>query len=211
MTWLVICLVDSDREFESLSEVQLKSYSSPIKLSSESTPEFLLTPVGQDNIDYYEIYPSCNLDVTSTNVGEMITYTIVVSGCEEETRLWLSDQAWKNGERLKSTHYLTIEENKDSMLGGVRTVSFNRSQLTNDNVKLKLSYYLDVMPKDPLSPWPRYRWSYNIIWDVLDCYNGYLEVVLSKQIMKVWCMLIQGFNCSKYSQCTLIRFYPLKS
>lgn len=163
MTWLVICLVDSDREFESLSEVQLKSYSSPIKLSSESTPEFLLTPVGQDNIDYYEIYPSCNLDVTSTNVGEMITYTIVVSGCEEETRLWLSDQAWKNGERLKSTHYLTIEENKDSMLGGVRTVSFNRSQLTNDNVKLKLSYYLDVMPKDPLSPWPRYRWSYNII------------------------------------------------
>lgn len=145
----------------------------------------MLTPVGPDNIDYYEIYPSCNLDVTSTNVGEMITYTIVVSGCEEETRLWLSDQAWKNGERLKSTHYLTIEENKDSMLGGVTTVSFNRSQLTNDNVKLKLSYYLDVMPKDPLSPWPWYRWSYNIIKDVLGCYNGYLEVVLSKQIMKV--------------------------
>lgn len=69
-----ICLVDSDRESVSLSDVQLKSYSTPIKLSSESTSEFLLTPVGQDNIDYYEIYPSCNLDVTSTNVGEIILW-----------------------------------------------------------------------------------------------------------------------------------------
>lgn len=123
----------------------------------------MLTPFGQDSIDYYQIYPSCNLDVTSTNVGEIITYTIVVSGCEEDTKLWLSDQARKNGERIKSTYYLTIEENKDSMLGGVTTVSFNRSKLTNDNVKLKLSYYLDVMPKDPRSPRPWYRWSYNII------------------------------------------------
>lgn len=62
--------------FVSLSDVQLKSYSTPIKLSSESTSEFLLAPVGQDNIDYYEIYPSCNLDVISTTVGEITTYII---------------------------------------------------------------------------------------------------------------------------------------
>lgn len=72
--------------FVSLSDVQPKSHSTPIKLSSESTSEFLLAPVGQDNIDYYEIYPSCNLRVT--NVGEIITYVIVVSLCEEETKLW---------------------------------------------------------------------------------------------------------------------------
>lgn len=47
--------------------------------------------VGQDNIDYYEIYFSCNLDVIFINVGEMIIYIIVVLGCEEEIRLWFSD------------------------------------------------------------------------------------------------------------------------
>lgn len=158
MTWLVVCLVHSDREFVSLSEVQLKSYSTPIKLSSESTSEFLLAPVGQDNIDYYEIYHSCNLDVTSTNVGEIITYTMLYQDTKRKPNCGL---ATKHGKWWTHQIY-TLFDNRGKQ-GFHAGRCFNRSKLTNDNVKLKLSYFLDVMPKDPLSPWSWYRWSYNII------------------------------------------------
>lgn len=144
--------------FVSLSDVQLKSYSTPIQLSSESTSEFLLAPVGQDNIDYYEIYPSCILDVTSTNVGEIITNTMLYKDAKRKPNCGL---ATKHGKWWTHQIY-TLFDNRGKQ-GFHAGRCFNRSKLTNDNVKLKLSYFLDVMPKDPLSSWSWLRWSYNII------------------------------------------------
>lgn len=77
--------------------------------------------------------------------------------------MWFSDKVWKNGECIKYIYYLMIVENKDFMLGCVMIFIFNRFKLMNDNVKLKLLYFLDVMLRDLFFFWFWYRWFYNII------------------------------------------------
>lgn len=63
----VICLVDLDGEF--VSEVQFEHpYNFTLRLYSRATSDKLMISVDQD-VGYYEIYPSCNLDVTSSDVA----------------------------------------------------------------------------------------------------------------------------------------------
>lgn len=54
--------------------------------------------VDQD-VGYYEIYPSCILDVTSSDVAGITTCTNIISGCREKnlrTSGTYSDQAHRN-------------------------------------------------------------------------------------------------------------------
>nr|XP_034319346.1 uncharacterized protein LOC117687207 [Crassostrea gigas] len=120
---------------------------------SEATSEdvyFNLRPV----IGNYKIYPNCNVDITSSDVGEITTYTIVVSECPEEKTEgeWnvygLYHELSKGVKRIPSADYLTIEENQQSTLGNVTTVSFNRSSLKNDNVDMTLCFIFTAVSKD---------------------------------------------------------------
>lgn len=89
------------------------------------------------------------------------TYTIVLSECPGEKTEWeLYYELFKNGEHIPSTDYLTIKENQQSTLGNVTTVSFNRSSLMNDNVDLKLYFYLYTYPLDTPKVWN--KWVYYI-------------------------------------------------
>lgn len=132
-------------------------------LGSETTSEsvlFNLRPV----IGFYKIHLNCNVDVTSSDVGEITTYTIVVSECpgeetEGEWKEWgLLDQLFKGAKQIPSEYYLTIKENQQSTLGNVTTVSFNRSSLMNSNVDMLLTFYLSTYSQDTLVPW--IEWNY---------------------------------------------------
>lgn len=124
--------------------------------------------VDQD-VGYYEIYSSCNLDVTSSDVAGITTCTIIISGCGEETIGRLEHTVIKHRDITTSTEYLTIEENQPSTLGNVTTVSFNISNMTNDHVNLTLHFNLDVFPQDSVSQKilrPNYKWHYLLSKDV---------------------------------------------
>nr|XP_034320156.1 uncharacterized protein LOC117687542 [Crassostrea gigas] len=132
-------------------------------LGSEATSErvsIYLRPV----IGYYKINPNCNIDVTSSDVGEITTYTIVVSECpgEETEGGWKEYGLWhelfKGTKYIPSADYLTIEENQQSTLGNVTTVSFNRSSLKKNNVDLTLYFYLSTYSQD--TPVSMIQWNY---------------------------------------------------
>ncbi|XP_052693858.1 uncharacterized protein LOC128172132 [Crassostrea angulata] len=132
-------------------------------LKSEATSErviFNVRPV----IGSYKINPNCNIDITSADVGEITTYTIVVSECpREETegklKQWgLWHKLFKGRKHIPSADYLTIEKNQQSTLGNVTTVSFNRSSLMNSNVDMLLTFYLSTYSQDTLVPW--IEWNY---------------------------------------------------
>lgn len=128
----------------------------------------LMISVDQD-VGYYEIYPSCNLDVTSFDVAGKTSCTIIISGCREETIGRLEHTVIKHRDITTSTEYLTIEKNQPSTLGNVTTVSFNRSNMTNDHVNLTLYFDLDVFPQDSISLnilRPNYKWHYLLSKDV---------------------------------------------
>lgn len=118
--------------------------------------------VDQD-VGYYEIYPSCNLDVTSFDVAGKTSCTIITSGCREETIGRLEHTVIKHREINPSTEY------QPSTLGNVTTVSFNISNMTNDHVNLTLHFNLDVFPQDSVSQKilrPNYKWHYLLFKDV---------------------------------------------
>nr|XP_034319291.1 uncharacterized protein LOC117687173 [Crassostrea gigas] len=134
-------------------------------LGSETTSEsvlFNLRPV----IGFYKIHLNCNVDVTSSDVGEITTYTIVVSECpREETEGEWEEYEWgllhylyKGAKPIPSVDYLTIEENKQSTLGNVTTVSFNRSSLINDNIDMRLYFRFYTYSWDTLVP--EIEWNY---------------------------------------------------
>ena len=132
-------------------------------LKSEATSErviFNVRPV----IGSYKINPNCNIDITSADVGEITTYTIVVSECpREETegklKQWgLWHKLFKGRKHIPSADYLTIEKNQQSTLGNVTTVSFNRSSLMNDNVDMTLVFYLSTYSQD--TPVSMIQWNY---------------------------------------------------
>lgn len=128
----------------------------------------LMISVEQD-VGYYEIYPSCNLDVTSSDVAGITTCTIIISWCREETIGRLEHTVIKHREITPSTEYLTIEENQPSTPWNVTTVSFKRSNMTNDHVNLTLHFNLDVFPQDSVSQKilrPNYKWHYLLFKDV---------------------------------------------
>ncbi len=134
-----------------------------LNLESEASSErviFRVRPV----IGYYKINPKCNIDVTSSDVGEITTYTIVVSECpREETegklKQWgLWHKLFKGRKHIPSACYLIIEENQQSTLGNVTTVSFNRSSLKKNNVDLTLYFYLSTYSQD--SPVSMIQWNY---------------------------------------------------
>lgn len=150
MTEIVICLVDSDGMF--VSEVDLEQpMNFTIRLSSKATSEWLWITIFED-IGYYEIYPTCSLDITSSDNREITIYTIVVSDCHEKPEGDVVRRFLKNGERIYSTDYLTIEETQESRQESVTTVSFNRSRMMNDNVELSLWFGLYHVSQDNLTP-----------------------------------------------------------
>lgn len=121
------------------------------------------------DVGYYEIYPSFNLDVTSSDLAGVTTCTIIISGCREETIGRLEHTVIKHRDITTSTEYLTIEENQPSTLENVTTVSFHRSNMTNDHVNLTLHFDLDVFPQDRISQnilRPNYKWHYLLSKDV---------------------------------------------
>lgn len=129
-----------------------------VRLESEASSEsvyFNVPPV----IGYYKIYPNCNIDVTSSDVGEITTHTIVVSECPEEEPeggweeygLW--GQLFNGTKQIPSADYLTIEENKQSTLGKITTVSFNRSSLMNNKIHLDLHFYFSTHSLVPWIQW----------------------------------------------------------
>ncbi|XP_052693860.1 uncharacterized protein LOC128172133 [Crassostrea angulata] len=134
-----------------------------LSLSSEATSERLLFNV-RPVIGYYKIYQNCNIDVTSSDVEEITTYTIVISECSgeetegglEEWGLW--HELFKGTKQIPSADYLTIEENQQSTLGNVTTVSFNKSSLMNNNVDMTLYFYLLIYTQNTLVP--RIYWNY---------------------------------------------------
>lgn len=130
-----------------------------ILLRSEATSEMLGIKVHQV-IGYYEIYPSCNLDVTSSDVEGITTYVFVISECPKETNWGLYNEVSLNGQLIYSNSYLTIEENKESMLGNITTVGVNRSLLTKLNVDMTLMFYITTHPRDSQTAWN--KWFYII-------------------------------------------------
>nr|XP_034320222.1 uncharacterized protein LOC117687578 isoform X1 [Crassostrea gigas] len=143
---------DSDGEF--VSKVDFENpvdFYLHVRLSSKATSEWLWINIIQD-IGYYEIHPSCNLDVTSFDVGEITTYTIVVSECPGKPSGSLIDELYKNGELIYSKEYLIKEETQEYMQKSVTTVSFNRSRMMNDNVELSLWFGLYHVSQDNLTP-----------------------------------------------------------
>lgn len=159
MTEYDICFVVSGGEF--VSVVDFKGYDDlTVLLLSEATSEALWFNLPKV-IKYYKIYLSCKRDVTSSVVEGITTYTIVLSECPGGKTEWeLYYELFKNGEHIPSTDYLTIKENQQSTLGNVTTVSFNRSSLMNDNVDLKLYFYLYTYPLDTPKVWN--KWVYYI-------------------------------------------------
>nr|XP_034319759.1 uncharacterized protein LOC117687411 [Crassostrea gigas] len=153
----------SGGDFVSVVDFEEGNENFVLVLRSEATSErviFNVRPV----IGYYKIYPNCNIDVTSSDVGEITTYTIVVSECPgEETeggwKEWsLAHELFKGVKQIPSADYLTIEENQQSTLGNVTTVSFNRSSLKNANVDMTLIFVLHTYSGDTLVPW--IQWNY---------------------------------------------------
>lgn len=150
MTKLVICLVDSDGKFVSAVDLE-QPMNFTIRLSSKATSEWLWITIFQD-IGYYEIYPTCSLDITSSGIGEITTYTIVVSDCHEKPEGDVVRRFLKNGKRIYSTDYLTIEETHESIQESVTTVSFDRSRMMNDNVELSLWFSLYYISQENRTP-----------------------------------------------------------
>lgn len=159
ITEYVNCFAVSGGDFVSVVDYEWH-YDFTFALRSKATSEALGIKLDEVIVGYYEIYPSCNMDVTSTDVGDITTYTIVVSECPAETEGSLYCSDGKTGMPVTSTGYLTIEENKQSTLGNVTTVSVNRPNLANDNIDLKLTFYLITPAQDNLRPWS--EWDYYI-------------------------------------------------
>uniref|UniRef100_A0A8W8NXZ4 Uncharacterized protein n=1 Tax=Magallana gigas TaxID=29159 RepID=A0A8W8NXZ4_MAGGI len=141
---------DSDGKF--VSEVDLEQpMNFTIRLSSKATSEWLWITIFQD-IGYYEIYPTCSLDITSSDNREITIYTIVVSDCHEKPEGDVVRRFLKNGKRIYSTDYLTMEETHESRQESVTTVSFNRSRMMNDNVELSLWFSLYYISQENRTP-----------------------------------------------------------
>eukprot|EP00105_Crassostrea_gigas_P029837 XP_011451900.1 PREDICTED: uncharacterized protein LOC105345468 [Crassostrea gigas] len=148
----------SGGDFVSVVDLEEGNDKLVLNLESEASSErviFRVRPV----IGSYKINPNCNVDVTSYNVGEITTYTIVVSECPgEETeggwKEWgLLDQLFKGVKQIPSEYYLTIKENQQSTLGNVTTVSFNRSSVMDNNIDLNLYFYYSTDSQDTLVPY----------------------------------------------------------
>lgn len=122
---------------------------------------------GVDQPGHYELHPSCNVNINSTDVGELTTYTIQVAECQERTYGRLTRVVSRNGEIVVSYDNLKIEGNQEVLQGNAMSVSFNRSRVMNEDEKLKyLILELVVFPKETFSSQiyrPRYEWRYTII------------------------------------------------
>lgn len=66
---------------------------------------------GVDQPGHYELHPSCNVNINSTDVGELTTYTIQVTECQERTYGRLTRVVSRNGEIVVSYDNLKIEGN----------------------------------------------------------------------------------------------------
>lgn len=113
---------------------------------------------------YFEIYPSCKLDITSTDVGENTTYTIEVTECQEDTLGGVGRAVLKNGEIVPWEEYLTVNVNEYvSLVENATTVSFSRSEMMKEDAEFKFLYFdLMVLP-DEENDRPWYLWSYSLI------------------------------------------------
>lgn len=160
-----------DTDFDWVSEFKVNKSVVPImlSLSSESASEKLdvgLVFILVEETPFYETIPSCDVDITRSVDGMITTYYAVVKNCLASVPEVFLSEFTRNGEIVSGAPSFHQKIGRqDILVGNAATVSFNSTELRNENLILsKLSFHLNRFEGLPLIGLRlMYRWSYDIL------------------------------------------------